>query len=229
MMTDPTTHLYTWAIAIQAVSKEENFDCILVPSEIADMAVKKHGEAVKVGKAVSEGDFEKLTIKQLQKLAQVNSIAIARTKKDFIKLLKPLEPDIDLDTLKGAELKSIIKKHKIGALRSKNELVALLKKKLAEKVVQEKSKKLVIEQVKALKQKISIHLNQLPGLKPQEFKLALNHFEKISGALAEAKSLLPEIEWSALKQQYDYVRSSFIQMVKALKGKDLKTIAKQAK
>jgi hypothetical protein len=37
MMTNPSTHLYTWAIAIQAASKEENFDCILVPSEIADM------------------------------------------------------------------------------------------------------------------------------------------------------------------------------------------------
>jgi len=229
MMTNPSTHLHAWAIAIQAASKKENFDCILVPSEIADMAIKNHGEAVKVGTAVSQGDFDKLTIKQLQKLAQNNGIAIARTKKNFIKLLKPLEPDIELDSLKGAELKSIIKKHKIGALRSKDELIALLKKKITEKAVLEKSKELAVKQVKALKQKISIHLNQLPGLKPQEFKLALNHFEKISSALAEAKSLLPEIEWSALKQQYEYARSSFIQMVKALKGKDLKTIAKHAK
>ena len=228
-MTNPTTYLHTWAIAIQAASKKENFDCILVPSEISEMATKKHGEAVKVGKAVSEGEFEKLTIKQLQKLAQANSISIARTKKDFIKLLKPLEPDIDLDMMKGAELKSIIKKHKIGALRSKDELIALLKKKLTEKAVLEKSKELVGKQIKALKQKISIHLDQLPGLKPQEFKLAQNHFEKVSEALAEAKSLLPEIEWSALKQQYEYARSSFVQTVKALKGKDLKTIAKQAK
>lgn len=130
IMTNPTTHLYTWAIAIQAAAKEENFDCILVPSEIADMAVKKHGEAIKVGTAVSQGNFDKLTIKQLQKLAQNNCIAIARTKKDFIKLLKPLEPNIDLDSLKGAELKSIIKKHKIGAPRSKKELIQILKKKL---------------------------------------------------------------------------------------------------
>ena len=134
-MSNPTSRLYTWAIAIQAASKGENFDCILVPSEIADMAVKKHGDAVKVGKVVSEGNFEKLTIKQLQKLAQANSISIARTKKDFIKLLKPLETDIDFDSLKGAELKSIIKKHKIGALRSKEELIALLKKKIAEKEI----------------------------------------------------------------------------------------------
>lgn len=224
-----STQLYTWAIAIQAVSKKENFDCILVPSEISDMAVKKHGETVKVGTAVSQGDFEKLTIKQLQKLAQNNGIAIARTKKDFVKLLKPLEPDIDLDSLKGVELKSLIKKHKIGALRSKNDLIFLLKEKLVEKAVQEKSIELAVEQVKALKQKISLHLGQLPGMKPQDFKLALNHFDKISEALTEAKSIMSDLEWSALNQQYEYARSSFIQMVKALKGKDLKTIAKQAK
>ena len=55
--------------AIQAAAKQPDYDCILVPSEIADMATKKHGEAVKVGKAVSEGDFDKLTMKQPQKLA----------------------------------------------------------------------------------------------------------------------------------------------------------------
>ena len=228
-LSNPTTRLYTWAIAIQAASKKEKFDCILVPSEISDMAVKKHGEAVKVGTAVSQGDFDKLTIKQLQKLAQNNGISIARTKKDFIKLLKPLEPDVDLDSLKGVELKSLIKKHKIGALRSKDDLIALLKKKLAENAVQEKSVELAVEQVKALKQKISLHLGQLPGMKPQEFKLALNHFEKISEALTEAKSIMPELEWSALKQQYDYARNSFQEAVNVLKGKDLKTIAKQSK
>ncbi len=229
IMTNPTTHLYAWAIAIQAASKKENFDCILVPSEIADMATKKHGEAVKVGTAVSQGNFEKLTIKQLQKLAQNNSISVARTKKDFIKLLKPLESNVDLESLKGAQLKELIKKHKIGALRSKEELIALLKKKITEKVAQVKGNELALEQVKALKQKISTHLNQLPGMKPQEFKLALNHFSNISEALSEAKSIMPDLEWSALKQQYDYARGSFVQSVKVLKGKDLKTIAKQAK
>ena len=229
IMINPNTRLHSWAIAIQAASKSENYDCILVPSEIADMAVKKHGGSVKVGTAVSKGDFDKLTIKQLQKLAQVNSISIARTKKDFIKLLKPFEPDIDLESLKGVQLKSYIKKHKIGALRSKDDLIALLKEKLAEKAVQVKIKKLAIEKTKALKQKISKHLSQLPGLKPQEFKLALSHFGDISSALKEAKSLLQDVEWSALKQQYDYARQSFVQMVKSLKGKDLKVIAKQAK
>jgi len=226
---NPNPQLYAWAIAIQAASKKKNFDCILVPSEIADMATKKQGEAVKVGTAVSQGDFDKLTIKQLQKLAQNNGIAIARTKKDFIHLLKPLEPNVDLESLKGVELKTFIKKHKIGALRSKDELISLLKMKLAKNAIQEKTKELAIKQIKVLKQKMSLHLGQLPGLKPQEFKLALNHLEKISESLKEAKSIMPDVEWSALKQQYDYARNSFSESLKVLKGKDLKTIAKQNK
>ncbi len=130
MIANIPTHLYAWAIAIQTASKKENFDCILVPSEIADMATKKHGDAVKVGTAVSQGDFNKLTIKQLQKLAQNNSITVALTKKDYIQLLKPHEPDVDLDHLQGVELKYLIKKQKISSLRSKEELIRHIKQKL---------------------------------------------------------------------------------------------------
>jgi len=66
-------------------------------------------------------------------------------------------------------------------------------------------------------------------LQPQEFKLALNHFEKISTALKEAKSLLPEPEWSALKQQYEYARQAFVQQLQSLNAGQLKKIAQQAK
>jgi len=163
-MMNPSTHIYAWAMAIQAASKQSNYDCILVPSEIADMAAKKHGESIKVGTAVSQGAFDKLTMKQLQKLAQSNSISIARTKKDFIKLLKPLEPDVDLESLKGAQLKVLIKKHKIGALHSKEELIALLKNKLAIKAKQEVGKELAAKQVKVLKRKFANILKQIQGL-----------------------------------------------------------------
>ncbi len=129
MMTNPSTQLYAWATAIQAASKKENFDCILVPSEIADMATKKRGDAVKVGTAVSQSDFDKLTFKQLQKLAQNNGIATARTKIEFINLLKSLESSVDLKSLKGVQLKSLIRKHKLRVLRSKEELVKLIKQK----------------------------------------------------------------------------------------------------
>jgi len=131
-MSNPTTQLDAWAIAIQTASKKEKFDCILVPSEIAEMAAKKNVKAAKVGKAVSRDNVEKLTVKQLRKLAQANSISITRTKKDFIKLLKLLEPDVGLDSLNGVHLRSMIKKYMIGTKRSKEELIYILREKLSE-------------------------------------------------------------------------------------------------
>ncbi|NQT35208.1 phage head morphogenesis protein, partial [bacterium] len=222
-------NLYAWALAIQAAAKQPDYDCILVPSEIADMAAKKHGEAVKIGTAVSKGEFEKLTMKQLQKLAQANSISVARTKKDFIKLLKPLEPDVDLESLKGTQLKALIKKHKIGALRSKEELIALLKQQVEKEAKEELTQQLVQQQIEAVKEKIASGLSELPALKPQNFQQALTKLDEMSQALSDAKKLLPEAEWTALKGQVEFAGESFVQSVKALSAGELKQIAKAAK
>lgn len=216
-------------MAIQAAAKQPNYDCILVPSEIADMAAKKHGEAVKIGTAVSKGEFEKLTMKQLQKLAQANGISIARTKKDFIGLLKPLEPNVDLDALKGPQLKSLIKKYQIGALRSKEELIALLKEQAEKEVKEELAEQLVQQQLEAVKAKIASGLKEMPALKPHNFPQALTKLDEMSEALSEAKKLLPETEWTALKGQVEFAAESFAQSVKCLGVGDLKQIAKAAK
>jgi len=222
-------NLYAWALAIQAAAKQPDYDCILVPSEIADMAAKKHGEAVKIGTAVSKGEFEKLTMKQLQKLAQANGISIARTKNDFIKLLKPFEPDVDLESLKGTQLKALIKKHKIGALRSKEELIALLKQQVEKEAKEELTQQLVQQQIEAVKEKIASGLSELPALKPQNFQQALTKLDEMSQALSDAKKLLPEAEWTALKGQVEFAGESFVQSVKALSAGELKQIAKAAK
>ena len=56
---------------------------------------------------------------------------IARTKAEFIKLLDQVEPGVDHSSLAGAALKAKLKQHKIGLLRSKDELVKLLAEKQA--------------------------------------------------------------------------------------------------
>lgn len=224
-----TQILYPWAAAVLAASQQPDFECILVPSEIADMAAKKHGEAIKVGQAAAAGEFEKLTVKQLQKLAQANGISIARTKKEFVGLLKPLEPGLDLESLKGPQLDALTKKHKIGALRSRDELIALLKNAFTQKAQQETAVQLAVEQATALKGKIAEGLQGLQGLKPQDYSSALVKFEQLKQDLAAAKSLLPELEWSAFQAQLDYARGSFTSSVKSLGGKELREIAKQGK
>lgn len=64
-------------------------------------------------------------MKQLQILAKQNGVSIARTKSDFIKTLDQVEPAIDHSDLTGAALKAKLKEHKIGLLRTKEELVEL--------------------------------------------------------------------------------------------------------
>jgi len=221
--------LYPWTLAAVAAAAQPDFDCVLEPEEIAAMASQKHGEAVKVGQAAAQGEFEKLTVKQLQKLAQSNGISIARTKSEFIKFLKPLEPEANLESLKGPQLDVLIKKHKIGALRSKDELVSLLKTLFEKQATQDTAVQLAVEQAAALKSKITDGLQGLQGLKPQDFSTALVKFENLKSDLTAAKSLLPESEWSAFQSQLDYARGSFTSSIKSLGGKDLKEIAKTGK
>ncbi len=62
-------------------------------------------------------------VKQLQALSKQNGVSIARTKADFIKLLDELEPGVDHSGLKGKLLIEAKKKHHIGPLKNKQQLI----------------------------------------------------------------------------------------------------------
>jgi hypothetical protein len=82
--------------------------------------------------AFASGDPSKLgalTIKQIQTLAKSQGVAIARTKADFLKLLA--DKGVDATGVSGKALEALLKQYGIGALRSKEELVALLVQKQA--------------------------------------------------------------------------------------------------
>jgi len=114
------------AKSLGAQAAPSQTDCILPPHAIEQMAKDKHSEAVKVGQYISKGLWNKLTLKQLQEQAKGKGISIARTKSDFLKLLKQ-QTGNDYSHLAGKELKAVIKQHKVAALRSKDELIDLLK------------------------------------------------------------------------------------------------------
>ena len=117
-------------LAAQA-APEAGQGCILSPQDVEEQAqgVKADEQAVK--KAWETGDFEGLTAKQAQTAAKQNGISIARTKADFLKLLDQAEPGFDHSHLGGQALKEKLAEHKIGALRTKQELLDLLKAKHA--------------------------------------------------------------------------------------------------
>ena len=137
-------------IAPMAKADDEPAACILPPQTLEKLADAKAEEDAKLKAAFESGaigDLNGLTVKQLQTLAKQNGIAIARTKADFIKLLDAAEPGIPHGDLGGEPLKAKLAQYKIGALRSKEDLVALLAQKQA-----------------ALKQaqQISVQVAQLP-------------------------------------------------------------------
>ena len=71
-------------------------------------------------------DITKMTVNQLQALAKQRGIGIARTKLDFLRIIKDKNPDEDLDQLVGKTLFNLVSELHISRLRSKNDLVRLL-------------------------------------------------------------------------------------------------------
>jgi SPP1 gp7 family putative phage head morphogenesis protein len=151
------TNLVAWPMSIcgsdlsaQAASKAAQGDaCILPPHALEGMADAQAKENAKLKEVFENGnadDLTALTVKQLQTLSKENGIFIARTKADFIKLLNQAEPGIDHSMLSGAGLKAELKEHKIGLLRTKEDLIGLL----AHKQSELKQAKLIAQQMSKL-------------------------------------------------------------------------------
>lgn len=71
-------------------------------------------------------DLTKLTVKQLQALAKRRGISVARTKSDFLRIIRAKFPDEDLQRLKGKALFDRVGELHISRLRSKEDLLRLL-------------------------------------------------------------------------------------------------------
>ena len=117
--------------AIAAIAGKEHNVIVISPDEVAEKACKKRSQKQQIGKWVKAGEFEKLTLLQMQDVAKKWGVSIYRNKADFIRMLAPLEAKVDWDNIKGAELQKLLKKHKIGSMKSKEELVQVLKNRWA--------------------------------------------------------------------------------------------------
>jgi SPP1 gp7 family putative phage head morphogenesis protein len=122
---------------LKAVADEEGISgagCLLPPQAIEKQAAAAAAEAKALKAAFESGQpsqLSGLTVKQLQTLAKQNGVSVARTKADHLKLLDLAEPGVDHTGLGGDALSAKLKFHGIGALRTKEELVALLAQKQA--------------------------------------------------------------------------------------------------
>ena len=73
-----------------------------------------------------EQNITKMTVKQLQVLAKQRDIGIARTKDDFLRIIKEKNPSEDLALLKGKVLFDRVGELHVSRLRTKGDLVRLL-------------------------------------------------------------------------------------------------------
>ena len=113
--------------------------CTHVPADLSQLLSKDALEAQLAGQALENpsvqealksGDYGKLTMVQLREVAKEKGVSIARTKADRIVLLSKASGQSEewLSGHTGAELEGWFKQYKIGALKSKDELLAALHK-----------------------------------------------------------------------------------------------------
>ena len=71
-------------------------------------------------------EIKKMTVAQLRDLAKEKGVSIARTKDDFLRIIKEKNPEEDLERLKGKVLFERVSELHISRLRSKEDLQNLL-------------------------------------------------------------------------------------------------------
>jgi len=71
-------------------------------------------------------EIAKMTVRQLWDLAKQHGVSVARTKSDFFRIIKAMNPDEDMTILKGKALFDRISELHISRLRSKQEMARLL-------------------------------------------------------------------------------------------------------
>ena len=212
--------------------------CILPPHVVESMADAQAAEEKQLKQVFENGSVDGLkglTAKQLQTLAKGNGVSVARTKADFIKLLDQAEPGVDHSGLGGTALKNKLKEHKIGLLRTKEELVELL----AQKQAQLKQAQMVVQQMAKLPP-----VDGLDGMTTNQLKeMAKSSGISLNMTKQETIELLDKLEPGidhaglkgqellAKKQQYGIgILKNKQQLIEALQkkaGADLAESAKQ--
>ena len=124
LQTEPTEEQTPGEFVSEVVEQEQSSD--------SDGEESKSKQVDEITTQTEEGtdgkdtDLSKMTVKQLQALAKQRGIGIARTKSDFLRIIKEKNPDEDLDQLKGKTLFDRVTELHISRLRTKADLVRML-------------------------------------------------------------------------------------------------------
>jgi SPP1 gp7 family putative phage head morphogenesis protein len=118
--------------ALKAKLKEHKIGLLRTKDDLVKLLAKKQ-RALKRAQQLSErlkkGDgLQLLRMDELKEIAKAKGISIYMTKQDVIDLLDKLEPNVDHSDLKGHSLVDVKKKHNIGTIKSKLQLIKAIEK-----------------------------------------------------------------------------------------------------
>jgi len=130
----PMVALVEAAAQPEQASREQAQTTTEAESPVVEAEESQEADPTAQGEAESttetpEGEQEitKMTVKQLQALAKQHGIGIARTKDDFLRIIKAKYPEEDLERLKGKVLFDRVSELHISRLRTKEDLVQRLR------------------------------------------------------------------------------------------------------
>ena len=130
--------------ALEAKLKQHKIGALRTKQELVDLLAQKQSalQQAKIAAAQMAGaaplpDLAAMPVSQLKEMAKSEDISLNMTKQDTIELLDKIEPGVDHSGLSGKDLAAAKKKHGIGVLKNKQQLVEALQKKAGQQMAQE--------------------------------------------------------------------------------------------
>ena len=129
----PMVALVEASVQTEQAGGEQAQETVEIESPTVEVETSQEADPTAQGEAEptpetpdGEHDIAKMTVKQLQALAKQRGIGIARTKNDFLRIIKEKNPEEDLERLKGKILFDRVSELHVSRLRTKEDLVRML-------------------------------------------------------------------------------------------------------
>ncbi len=226
--------------ALKAKLKEHKIGLLRTKQELVGLlaekqAALKHAQqlAEQLKKVPAPGGLDELTVAELKDMAKGKGISLNMTKQDVIALLDELESGIDHSGLKGKLLIAAKKKHHIGPLKNKQQLIQAIEKAAGEELTEQAKKEAVEAAKKEALNKAKDTLEEATAKvvvpeSPGGYADFLSTVKEAESALAGGGGLPQEL-LEAHAKEILLKKQLFHDHVSALKATQLKTLAKETK
>ena len=223
--------------ALKAKLKEHKIGLLRTKQELVGLlaekqAALKHAQqlAEQLKKVPEPGGLDQLTVVELKEMAKAKGISLNLTKQDVIALLDELEPGVD-HSLKGKLLIEAKKKHHIGPLKNKQQLIQAIEKAAGEELAEQAKQEAVeVAKTEALNQaKDALEQATAKVVVPESpagYTDFLSAVKNAETALASGTGLPQELLGTHAKEIL-LKKQLFHDQVAALKASQLKNLAKE--